>query len=55
VSGQAVHQIKEWILTTNYFQIDESSDRHELFHVTTSDAAFEKIDYRQLDIYVPSK
>lgn len=52
---RAVHQIKEWILTTKYFEIDESPERHELFHVTTSDAAFEKMGYRQLDIYVPIK
>jgi AraC-like DNA-binding protein len=52
---RAVHQIKEWILTTNYFQIDESPERHELFHVITSDPAFERMGYRQLDIYVPIK
>ena len=52
---RTVHQIKEWILTTKYFEIDESPERHELFHVTTSDAAFEKMGYRQLDIYVPIK
>jgi hypothetical protein len=52
---RAVHQIKEWIRTTEYFQIDENSERHELFHVITTDPAFEKMGYRQLDIYVPIK
>jgi AraC-like DNA-binding protein len=52
---RAVHQIREWILTTKYFQIDEGPERQELFHVTTSDSAFEKMGYRQLDIYVPIK
>jgi hypothetical protein len=49
---RAVHQVKEWILTTNYFQIDESSESYELFHVITSDPAFEKMGYRHLNIYV---
>lgn len=52
---RAVSQIKEWILETGYFQIDESKERPLLFHVTTSDTAYEKMGYRQLDIYVPIK
>ncbi len=56
IDGERVlSQIKEWILATNYFQIDETSERPVFFHVTTSDAAFEKLGYRQLDIYVPIK
>ncbi len=54
VDGERVlNLIREWIQTTNYFQIDESAERPVLFHVTTSDAAFEKLGYRQLDIYLP--
>ena len=54
IDGERVlNEIKEWILATRYFQIDESSERPVLFHVTTPDSAFEKMGYRQLDIYVP--
>jgi hypothetical protein len=52
---RVLSQTKEWILATNYFEIDEHSERPVLFHVTTSDVAFQKMGYRQLDIYVPIK
>ncbi len=56
IDGERVlSQVKEWVLATNYFQIDETAERPVLFHVTTSDSAFEKLGYRQLDIYVPIK
>jgi AraC-like DNA-binding protein len=52
---RVVSQIKEWVIATKYFQIDESAERPLLFHVTTTDCAFEKLGYRQLDLYVPIK
>ena len=52
---RVVNQIKEWVISTKYFQLDESAERPLLFHVTTSDLAFEKMKYRQLDLYVPIK
>ena len=56
IDGERVlNQTKEWILATGYFEIDECPARPVLFHVTTSDAAFAKMGYRQLDIYVPIK
>lgn len=45
--------IKEWIHHSGYFALDESERRHTLFHVITSDAAYAKMKFRQLDIYVP--
>jgi hypothetical protein len=56
VDGERVYgEICHWIDETAYFSRDESSERPHLFHVITSDAAFEKLGYRQLDIYVPVK
>lgn len=52
---RVVNQVKEWVIATKYFQIDEGSERPLLFHVTTSDVAFEKLKYRQLDLYIPIK
>jgi DNA gyrase inhibitor GyrI len=52
--GERVYQaIKDWVAVTGVFAPDESSARPTLFHVVTSDAAFEKLKQRQLDIYVP--
>ncbi len=54
IDGEGVvAEIKEWIQTTQYFELDGTRGHGELFHVTTSDRAFEKMKYRQLDIYVP--
>lgn len=52
---RVVSQIKEWITQTKYFEVDESIERPLLFHVTTTDLAYEKMKYRQLDLYVPIK
>jgi hypothetical protein len=52
--GERVYQqIKEWIKTGASFVLDETQDRHTLFHVITPDGAYQKMKYRQLDIYVP--
>lgn len=52
--GEAVLAgIKEWVLSNTLFKDAESTARPVLFHVTTSDAAFAKLNYRQLDIYLP--
>ena len=52
--GERVYrEIKEWVKTGDCFAVDESQDRHTLFHVITSDSAYQKMQYRQLDIYVP--
>ena len=52
--GERVYrEIKEWVKTGDCFAVDESQDRHTLFHVITSDSAYQKMRYRQLDIYVP--
>ena len=54
LDGERVYkEIKEWIRSTGYFTDDESRDRPSLYHVVTSDRAFAKLSYRQLDIYVP--
>ncbi len=56
VDGERVYrEIKEWVRNTGYFGDDESKSRPSLYHVITSDRAFEKLKYRQLDIYVPVK
>ena len=56
VDGERVYTaICRWIDETNDLSRDERPDRPHLFHVITSDAAFEKLGYRQLDIYVPVK
>jgi hypothetical protein len=47
-----VAEIKQWVKATGYFELDDTGPHSELFHVTTSDKAFEKMKYRQLDIYV---
>jgi hypothetical protein len=47
--------IKQWVKTTGAFAVDESDARPTLFHVITPNAAFEKMGYRQLDIYLPVK
>lgn len=52
--GERVYQgIKGWIEASGNFVVDESQDRPSLFHVITSDRAYVKLTYRQLDIYVP--
>jgi hypothetical protein len=54
VDGERVYQmIQEWIKNTDYFELDESPDRPSLFHVITSKSARAKMNYGQLDIYVP--
>lgn len=49
------NNIKQWIEATDTFSNDESDTRPTLFHVITPDRAFEKMKYRQLDIYLPVK
>jgi len=54
VDGEAVFAgIKQWIADNTDFRDAESDGRPTLFHITTSDAAFAKLKYRQLDIYLP--
>lgn len=56
VDGEKVYNdIKSWIESNNAFELDESSDRHTMFHIITSDKVYEALGYRQLDIYVPIK
>lgn len=47
--------LKEWVKNTSYFADAESDARPTLFHVVTPNAAFAKMGYRQLDIYLPVK
>jgi hypothetical protein len=54
--GERVYaEIKKGILTSGYFSIDENGERQTLFHVITSDAAYTKMNHRQIDISVPIK
>lgn len=54
VDGEAVFAgIKAWVDNDTEFQFAESDTRPVLFHITTSDKAFAKLKYRQMDIYVP--
>ncbi len=48
-------EIKEWVKASGCFELDDDVKHPELFHVITSDRAFEKMKYRQLDIYEPIK
>lgn len=50
---RAVAGIKEWIGAEGCFGIDESKERPVLFHIVTPESAFDKMGYRQLDIFVP--
>lgn len=52
---RVLNGIKAWVKTTGAFADDESDARPTLFHVVTPNAAFEKMGYRQLDIYLPVK
>jgi hypothetical protein len=52
---RVLNSIKAWVKTTGAFADDESDTRPTLFHVITPNAAFEKMGYRQLDIYLPVK
>ncbi len=52
--GNRVYQaVRQWLEESGRFVVDESQDRPALFHVITSDEAYAKMRYRQLDIYVP--
>jgi hypothetical protein len=51
--GRVYRAIQEWVKETNAFVLDEGSERRTLFHVITSDATYQKLRYRQIDIYVP--
>lgn len=54
--GEKVYNdIKSWIESNNTFELDESSKRHTMFHIITSDTMYKALGYRQLDIYVPIK
>jgi hypothetical protein len=54
--GERVYRaIQEWIQQTGYFVLDERQGRPTLFHVITPNTAYEKMHYRQLDVYVPIK
>jgi hypothetical protein len=52
---RVMNAIKEWVKAAGCFADDESDTRPVLFHVITSDRAFEKMKFRQLDIYLPVK
>jgi hypothetical protein len=52
--GERVYRaIQDWVQQTNAFVLDEQPKRPALFHVITPPAAYDKLGYRQLDIYVP--
>ncbi|MFZ5818050.1 MAG: GyrI-like domain-containing protein [Bacillota bacterium] len=52
--GDRVYQaVRDWVQSSGCFALDERPDRLTLSHVITSDAAFQAMGYRQLDIYVP--
>lgn len=52
--GERVYRaIQDWVRQTYAFVLDEQPQRPTLFHVITSPAAYDKLGYRQLDIYVP--
>ncbi len=51
--GRVYGEIMAWVQATGYFGVDEESGRPVLFHVITCDAAFARMGYRQLDVYVP--
>jgi AraC-like DNA-binding protein len=56
VDGERVFAaIREWVEKTGCLSYDGEGERKTLFHVITSDAAFDLLRYRQLDIYVPVK
>lgn len=56
VDGERVlNGIKAWVKDAGVFTDDESDMRPVLFHVITPNPAFEKLGYRQLDIYLPVK
>jgi AraC family transcriptional regulator len=56
IDGERVYgEILDWIKNTGYFMNDVSRERPVLFHIITSDNAFSKMKYRQLEIYVPIK
>jgi hypothetical protein len=52
---RVLNDIKAWVKAAGNFTDDESDARPVLFHVITSNPAFEKMGYRQLDIYLPVK
>ncbi len=52
--GESVYnEIKKWVTESGVFQLDENNGRHTVFHIVTTDSAYAKLGYRQLDIYVP--
>jgi hypothetical protein len=54
--GERVHQtVRDWVLGSGCFALDERPGRQTMFHVITSDAAFRAMGYRQLDLYIPIK
>ena len=54
--GEQVYTgMKEWIKESGAFELDERPERCTMFHIITSDAVYDALGYRQLDIYVPIK
>jgi len=45
--------INDWVSKSEKFDLDSS--RHTLFHVISSDKIYEKMKFRQLDVFVPIK
>lgn len=52
--GERVYrEVREWVESSGCLELDECPGRYALFHVITSERAFQVLGYRQLDIYVP--
>jgi len=54
-AGHRIDEFDSWWseVDRNRLDRDEGPGRPHLFHVITSDSAFARMKYRQLDIYVP--
>lgn len=54
--GERVYaELKAWVKQSGCFAVDERPGRCHMFHVITSDAAYQAMGYRQLDLYLPIK
>lgn len=47
--------IKNWIATSDVYELDERPGYYDLSHVITSEEAFDAMGYRQLEVFVPIK
>jgi len=47
--------IKEWVKSSNTFELDERPGHYDLSHVITPESAGKTMGYMQLEIYVPIK